>query len=99
MGTNVISGSAKCAVIKTADSTYFGKVAHTITIGKPKSSFQKGVENISKLLIKFMLILTPIVFILNAWKHAPVTAFTFAVCNSNMYYTFTFTCYIIIKSF
>ena len=79
MGTNVISGSAKCAVIKTADSTYFGKVAHTITIGKPKSSFQKGVENISKLLIKFMLILTPIVFILNAWKHAPVTAFTFAV--------------------
>ena len=79
MGTNVISGSAKCAVIKTADSTYFGKVAHTITIGKPKSSFQKGVKNISKLLIKFMLILTPIVFILNAWKHAPVTAFTFAV--------------------
>ena len=40
MGTNVISGSAKCVVIKTADSTYFGKVAHTITTGKPKSSFQ-----------------------------------------------------------
>jgi len=79
MGTNVISGSAKCVVIKTADSTYFGKVAHTITTGKPKSSFQAGIENISKLLIKFMLILTPIVFILNAWKHSPVTAFTFAV--------------------
>ncbi len=79
MGTNVISGSAKCVVIKTADSTYFGKVAHTITTGKPKSSFQSGIENISKLLIKFMLILTPIVFILNAWKHSPVTAFTFAV--------------------
>ena len=31
MGTNVISGSAKCAVIKTADSTYFGKVAKNIT--------------------------------------------------------------------
>lgn len=79
MGTNVISGTAKCAVIKTADNTYFGKVAHTITTGKPKSSFQLGIENISKLLIKFMLILTPIVFILNAWKHNPVTAFTFAV--------------------
>ncbi len=79
MGTNVISGSAKGVVIKTADSTYFGKVAHTITTGKPKSSFQQGIENISKLLIKFMLILTPIVFILNAWKHSPVTAFTFAV--------------------
>ena len=79
MGTNVISGSAKGVVIKTADSTYFGKVAHTITTGKPKSSFQIGIEGISKLLIRFMLILTPIVFILNAWKHAPVTAFTFAV--------------------
>ena len=64
MGTNVISGSAKCVVIKTADSTYFGKVAHTITTGKPKSAFQLGIESISKLLIRFMLILTPIVFIL-----------------------------------
>ncbi len=79
MGTNVISGSAKCVVIKTADSTYFGKVAHTITTGKPKSAFQLGIESISKLLIRFMVILTPIVFILNAWKHSPVTAFTFAV--------------------
>lgn len=79
MGTNVISGSAKCVVIKTADNTYFGKVAHTITSGKSKSSFQLGIESISKLLIRFMLILTPIVFLLNAWKHSPVTAFTFAV--------------------
>ena len=79
MGTNVISGSAKGVVIKTADSTYFGKVAHTITIGKPKSSFQQGIEGISKLLIRFMLVLTPIVFLLNAWKHSAVTAFTFAV--------------------
>ena len=79
MGTNVISGTAKCVVIKSADRTYFGKVALTITTGKPKSSFSKGIENISKLLIRFMLILTPIVFLLNAWKHSPVTAFTFAV--------------------
>lgn len=79
MGTNVISGSAKCVVIKTADSTYFGKVAHTITTGKPKSSFQLGIENISKLLIRFMFVLTPIVFLLNAWKHSTITAFTFAV--------------------
>ena len=79
MGTNVISGSAKCAVIKTADSTYFGKVAKNITETESKSSFQTGVQNISKLLIRFMIVLTPIVFALNAWKHAPVTAFTFAV--------------------
>ena len=79
MGTNVISGSAKGVVIKTADSTYFGKIAHTLTTGKPKTAFQKGIENISRLLIRFMLAMIPLVFILNAWKHDIITAFTFAV--------------------
>lgn len=79
MGTNVISGSAKGIVIKIADNTYFGKIAHTLTSGKPQTAFQKGVQSISKLLIKFMLIMIPIVFILTAWKHETLTAFTFAV--------------------
>lgn len=79
MGTNVISGTAKAVVIKTGDNTYFGKVAHTLTQGKPKTSFQKGIESISKLLIRFMIILIPIVFVLNAWKHDTILAFTFAV--------------------
>ena len=79
MGTNVISGSAKGVIIKTADATYFGKIAHTLTTGKPKTAFQKGIESISKLLIRFMLIVIPIVFILNFSKHSIVTAFTFAV--------------------
>ncbi|MFR1777118.1 MAG: magnesium-translocating P-type ATPase [Clostridia bacterium] len=79
MGTNVISGSAKCAVIKVADNTYFGKVAHSITSGKPKTEFQKGIENISKLLTKFMLFMIPLTFIVNVWKHDLLTAFTFSV--------------------
>ena len=79
MGTNVISGSAKGVVIKIADSTYFGKVAHTISTGKPKTAFQRGIENISKLLIRFMLAMIPLVFLMNAWKHDIITAFTFAV--------------------
>ena len=78
MGTNVISGVAKGVVIKTADSTYFSKIAHNITT-KPKTSFQKGIESISKLLIRFMIILIPIVFLLNFWKHDLILAFTFAV--------------------
>ena len=79
MGTNVISGSATAVVIKTGDSTYFGKIAHNINNVKPKTAFQKDIEGISKLLVKFMIVLIPIVFILNAWKHSVVTAFTFAV--------------------
>ena len=79
MGTNVISGTAKGVVIKTGDSSYFGKIAHTITSGKKKTAFQKGIENISKLLIKFMIVLIPIVFLLNVEKHDIIIAFTFAV--------------------
>jgi len=80
MGTNVISGSAKGVVIKIADSTFFGKIAETLSTNKkPKTAFQLGVQNISKLLIRFMIVLIPIVFILNANKHEVVTAFTFAV--------------------
>ncbi len=79
MGTNVISGSAKGIVIKTGDSTYFGKIAHTINSGKEKTAFQKGIENISRLLIKFMLIMIPLVFLINVEKHDIILAFTFAV--------------------
>ena len=82
MGTNVISGSAKGVVIKVADSTYFGKIAKSVSPNKPKTSFQKGIENISKLLIRFMVLIIPIIFLFNAWKHDLVTAFTFAVAIS-----------------
>ena len=79
MGTNVVSGSAKGIVIKIGDSTYFGKIAHTLTSSKPKTAFQKGIEDISRLLIRLMVIMIPIVFLLNSWKHDIITAFTFAV--------------------
>ncbi len=79
MGTNVMSGTGKGVVFKIGDDTYFGKVADTITDIKPKTSFQKGIQSISKLLIRFMLVLIPITFLLNAVKHGTLTAFTFAV--------------------
>ncbi len=79
MGTNIISGSGKGAVIKTANDTYFGKVAHTLNNGKPDTAFQKEIKNISKVLIRFMLILIPIVFFINAWKHDTILAFTFSI--------------------
>lgn len=79
MGTNVISGSAKGVVIKKGDDTYFGKVASTITTTKPKTSFRKEIENISKLLIRFMLVMIVITFLLNIFKHDVLTTFTFAV--------------------
>lgn len=79
MGTNVVSGSAKGVVIKIGDSTYFGEIANTVTSGKEKTAFQKGIESISKLLIRIMIFMIPVVFLINVEKHDIILAFTFAV--------------------
>ena len=79
MGTNVISGTGKGVVVKVGDNCYLAKIAHTISNSKNKTAFQKGIENISKLLIKFMLFMIPLVFIINVQKHNIILAFTFAV--------------------
>ena len=79
MGTNVVSGSAKGIVFQTGNNTYFGKIAHTINSTKPKTAFQKDIEGISKLLIKFMLIMIPLVFMITSVKYDLITSFTFAV--------------------
>lgn len=79
MGTNVMSGTGKGVVFRIADDTYFGKIAQNIEQGKPKTNFQKGIESVSKLLIRFMLVLIPITFLVNSFKHDTLIAFTFAV--------------------
>ncbi len=79
MGTNVTSGAGKGVIFKTANDTYFGKISAAVNTGKPKTNFQKGTENLSKLLIKFMLVMIPITFLLNASKHNVLIAFTFSV--------------------
>lgn len=79
MGTNVMSGYGKGMIIKIGDESYFGKVAHTLEHGKPKTAFQKGIQSVSKLLIRFMLIMIPITFLINVTKHGILVAFTFSV--------------------
>ena len=54
MGTNIVSGSATAVVLKTGNNTYFGNMAKSIYTVAEKNSFEKGVDAISSLLIKFM---------------------------------------------
>jgi len=65
MGTNVISGSAIAIVLNTGNMTYVGTMAKSITAHSTKSSFEKGVDSVSKLLINFMLVMVPIIFFAN----------------------------------
>lgn len=65
MGTNVVSGTAKAVVIGTGKQTYFGSLARRITQQRGKTSFDRGVDSVSRLLIRFMMVMVPIVFVIN----------------------------------
>ena len=65
MGTNIVSGSSTALVLATGSNTYFGSMAKSMYTVNEKNSFEKGIDDISKLLIKFMVVLVPIILILN----------------------------------
>ena len=65
MGTNVVSGSSKAVVLTTGNNTYFGSMAKSLYSVSEKNSFEKGIDDITKILIKFMFILVPIVLVVN----------------------------------
>ncbi|MCT4469692.1 magnesium-translocating P-type ATPase [Mycoplasma sp. HS2188] len=64
MGSNVISGSARAIVVATGNETYIGQVVQKINEKPVKTDFEKGISSISKLLIRIMLIVVPIVFLI-----------------------------------
>jgi P-type Mg2+ transporter len=65
MGTNVVSGTAIVLVGATGNSTYFGAVAKDIEGARPLTSFDKGISRVSWMLIRFLLVMTPLVLIIN----------------------------------
>ena len=80
MGTNVVSGSATAVVLATGDRTYFGNMAKTLSGQREPTSFDKGVNSVSYLLIRFMLVMVPVVFLINGLnKHDWVQALLFAI--------------------
>lgn len=65
MGTNVVSGSATAVIVATGNYTYFGSMAKSLYSVNEKNSFEKGIDSVSKLLIKFMVIMLPIILVIN----------------------------------
>ena len=80
MGTIVVSGSATAIVLETGNETYFGTIAESIWEDRGETSFEKGVKSVSYLLIRFMLIMVPIVFLINGISKGDwLEAFLFAI--------------------
>ena len=84
MGTNVVSGSATAVIVGTGNQTYFGSMAKSLYSVNEKNSFEKGVDSVSKLLIKFMVVMVPIILAINLftkgdWWDSLIFAITIAV--------------------
>lgn len=81
MGTNVISGSATALVVATGSRTYFGALsARVTTTDRTLTAFQAGVNSVSWLLIRFALVMVPIVLLINGFTKGDWTeAFLFAL--------------------
>jgi len=80
MGTNVQSGSAKLLIVNTGRNTYLGSIGKAISDKRQETSFDKGVNSVSWMLIRFILVMVPLVFLINGLtKHDWVEAFLFAL--------------------
>ena len=80
LGTSVESGSATAIIVATGRHTYFGKVAHSLTRQQVETAFDKGVKKFTWLMIRFMLVMVPLVFLINGiTKHDWKEAFFFAL--------------------
>ena len=84
MGTSIVSGAAKAAVIVTGGRTFFGKIADKVARQRPPTSFEKGVDRFVWLMVRFMAVMVPAVFLINGvtkgdWLEALLFAVAVAV--------------------
>ena len=84
MGSHVVSGLGLAVVVHTASQTMFGQLAKDIVSAKKTSSFDKGIKQFIWLMIKFMAVMVPAVFLINGlikgdWLEALLFATAVAV--------------------
>jgi Mg2+-importing ATPase len=80
LGTSVESGTATAVVVTTGGETYFGKMAGSIVGPHPETSFDRGINRFTWLMIRFMMVMVPLVFVVNGLtKHDWKGAFFFAM--------------------
>lgn len=84
MGTSVTSGTATGVVVATGADTYFGSMAGSLVGERPETNFDTGVRKVSFLLIRFMLVMVPVVFVINGvtkndWNEALLFGIAVAV--------------------
>ena len=80
MGSNVVSGTATAVIAATGATTYFGALAGSLVGQRVQTSFDRGVSRFAWLMLRFMAVMVPLVFLINGLtKGQWYEAFMFAV--------------------
>jgi Mg2+-importing ATPase len=80
LGTSVESGAATAVIVATGTQTYFGKMASSLAGQQVETAFDRGVKKFVWLMLSFMLVMVPMVFLINGiFKHNWKEAFFFAM--------------------
>ncbi len=80
LGSSVVSGSAVAVAVCVGDNTLFGSMASSVSQEPEETSFTRGVNAVSWVLIRFMLVMVPLVFAVNGLtKGNWLSAFLFGV--------------------
>lgn len=84
MSSSVISGTAKAIVVKTGFDTYLGKIGKEINEKKNITAFDKGMKDITNMLIKFMVVICLVILLVDGiirsnFTEAILFAFSVAV--------------------
>lgn len=80
LGTSVESGAATAVILATGAQTYFGGMAGSMAGEAEPTSFDKGMQQFTWLMIRFMMVMVPLVFFINGLtKHRWHEAFFFSI--------------------
>lgn len=80
MGSTIVSGTASGIIIHTGKRTFFGQIAEEILKQQKTTSFDEGIKKFTWLMIKFILVMVPLVFIINGFSKGDwIEAFIFAI--------------------
>jgi len=84
LGTSVESGAATAVVVATGRQTYLGSMAVSLAAQPTETAFDRGVARFTWLMVRFILVMAPLVFLINGltkgnWHEAFFFALAVAV--------------------
>jgi Mg2+-importing ATPase len=74
MGTNVRSGTANVAIVRTGRATVYGEIAGSLALRPPLTEFERGIRRFGYLLTRLMLVMVVGVLAINIFMHKPPIA-------------------------